>query len=231
VETTSDPSIVGDEAVVLARRAACPIVVHRDRVLAARALLSRERVDVLVADDGLQHYRLARDLEIALVDGDYRFGNGLPLPAGPLREPVGRLREVDAVVCNGGEPRGQEVLMRLRGSEAVSLHEPSQRRPLTSFRGSKVHAVAGIGHPQRFFEHLRDFGLTPDEHPFPDHYAFSRRDFAFADGNAILMTEKDAVKCGSWPLANAWYVPVESKLPAGFGAGFVDALAIVSEDR
>lgn len=227
VDAHSDPAVVGDEAVLLARRGACPVVVHRDRVLAASALLSRDRPDVILSDDGLQHYRLARDFEIALVDGDVRFRNGLPLPAGPLREPVARLSEVDVVVCNGGQVGPGEVPMSLHGSEALSLDERMEPRALWSFRGCRVHAVAGIGRPQRFFAHLRDFGLTLNEHPFPDHHAFTAPDFAFANGEAILMTEKDAVKCGSWSLANVWYVPVRPRLPASFADDLDRLLAAV----
>jgi len=231
VQADSDPLSVGDEAVLLARRAACPVVVHRNRVLAAQALLSREHPDVILSDDGLQHYRLARDFEIALVDGDTRFGNGLPLPAGPLREPVARLRDVDAVVCNGGQARLGEVPMSLEGSEAVSLNDRMQQRALSKFHGMRVHAVAGIGRPRRFFAHLRGFGLKLDEHPFPDHHVFTRRDFAFADGGAILMTEKDAVKCASWSLSNAWYVPVQSRLPDSFAADMDRFLKAVCKTR
>ena len=217
VDPDSDPRVVGDEALLLARRGACPVVIHRNRVRAASAMVNRERPDVLVCDDGMQHYRLARDVEIALIDGTVRFRNGLPLPAGPLREPVTRLREVDVVICNGGQPEGNEVPMSLSGDQAVSLDHPHHRRPLSTFRGDVVHAVAGIGRPERFFEHLRHHGLRVQEHPFPDHHAFTPEELSFQDHGAILMTEKDAVKCGSWALVNAWRVPVSANMPAGFG--------------
>jgi len=230
VRPHSDPGEVGDEAVLLAQRGGCPVVVHADRVLAARALANGEKPDLILSDDGLQHYRLARDLEIALVDGEIRFGNGLLLPAGPLREPPKRLRDVDMVVCSGGVPRAGEVAMTLSGSEAVSLDQDGDRLALSVFRGAKVHAVAGIANPRRFFEHLRRFGLLLEEHPFPDHHAFRRSDLVFGDGASILMTEKDAVKCRCWPLANAWYVPVQAMLPDSFGSALNQWLTTVSKD-
>ncbi len=225
VEPDTSPALAGDEPVLLARLGACPVVVHRDRVRAVRALVNRESPDVIVSDDGLQHYRLDRDLEIVTVDGESRLGNGLLLPAGPLREPASRLADCDLVICNGGKPRSGEVPMRLCGTEAVSLHPDRKRRPLDSFSGARVHAVAGIAHPQRFFGHLRRVGLTLDEHSFPDHHAYGPGDFAFADGAAILMTEKDAVKCEAWSLKNAWYVPVWPTLPDSFGAKIAAAIS------
>ena len=211
---------VGDEPLLLARRSACPTVVGTDRLAAARMLVA-DGVDVIVADDGLQHLRLARDCEIVVIDGARGVGNGRLLPAGPLREPAARLRRVDAVVVNGSLTHGSlarlvpgAVLgMRLTGAEAVSVDERA-RRPLASFRGQRVHGVAGIGNPWRFFTELRTHGLEVIEHPFPDHHPFAAADVSFADGLPVLMTEKDAVKCAAFANPQLWYVPVTAQLAA-----------------
>jgi tetraacyldisaccharide 4'-kinase len=211
---------VGDEPLILARRSACPTVVGIDRLAAAR-LLAADGVDVIVADDGLQHLRLARDCEIVVIDGERGVGNGRLLPAGPLREPPTRLRQVDAVVVNGSLAHGSLARlvpdavfgMRLAAAEAVSVDERS-RRPLASFQGQRVHGVAGIGNPQRFFTELRAHGLEVIEHEFPDHHPFAAAEVAFADGLPVLMTEKDAVKCAAFANPQLWYVPVTAQLTA-----------------
>ena len=211
---------VGDEPLILARRSACPTVVGIDRLAAAR-VLAADGVDAILADDGLQHLRLARACEIVVIDGARGLGNGRLLPAGPLREPASRLRQVDAVVVNGAVTRGSlapllpgVVLgMQLAATEAVSLDERS-RRPLGSFNGQRVHAVAGIGNPQRFFSELRAYGLEVIEHAFPDHHPLSAAQVAFADALPVLMTEKDAVKSRSFANPRLWYVPVSAQLTA-----------------
>jgi tetraacyldisaccharide 4'-kinase len=211
---------VGDEPLILARRSACPTVVGIDRLAAAR-LLAADGVDVILADDGLQHLRLARDCEIAVIDGTRGIGNGRLLPAGPLREPATRLRQVDAVVVNGAVTRGSlatllpgAVLgMQLEATEVVSLDERT-RRPLASFAGQRVHAVAGIGNPQRFFSGLRAHGLEVIEHGFPDHHPLTAAEVTFADALPVLMTEKDAVKSHSFADPRLWYVPVTAQLTA-----------------
>lgn len=220
VSPDSDPRQVGDEAVLLAGRCRCPVVVGKDRVAAAQALLLDYACDVVVADDGLQHYALARDIEIAVIDGQRRFGNGFCLPAGPLREPPRRLREVDWVVGNGSAKAG-EILMTLHAEHAHRLSEAKESRALRGFR-VPVHAIAGIGNPQRFFTTLREHGLTLYEHPFPDHHRFSAGDLDFGDDLPILMTEKDAVKCRPWASERCWYVPVCARLDAS--AAFERAL-------
>ena len=225
VTADSTAAQVGDEPLLLARRSACPVMIHPDRVKAARALLATHSVDMIVSDDGLQHYRLARDLEINVLDGQRRYGNGRLLPAGPLREPLNRLRSIDFTVCNGGHPGPGEAAMSLHGDNAISVAEPLRVRSLGRFgEGARVHAVAGIGNPVRFFAHLRGAGLVPIEHPFPDHHAFSADDFAFADTLPIIMTEKDAVKCLNVCGPNAWYVPVQAWLDCEFTQGIVQAV-------
>lgn len=213
VTAESDPGEVGDESVLLARRCGCPVAAGPDRVAAAR-LLEDAGVDVILSDDGLQHYRLGRRFEIVVIDAARGFGNDLLLPAGPLREPVARLDEVDAVVENlapGASPSRGRIAMRLIAQAAVAL-DSGERRPLESFRGATVHAVAGIGNPQRFFDQLAGFGLRVIGHPMPDHAYLSAADIRFADELPVLMTEKDAVKCRAIAGASHWYVPVEASL-------------------
>jgi tetraacyldisaccharide 4'-kinase len=210
-----DPAVVGDEPALIRMRTGVPVAVGSKRVAAARLLLA-EGVDVIVADDGLQHYALARDVEICVVDGVRRLGNGRLLPAGPLRESGMRLQEVDFVVCNGGEPSDGEIPMRLVLADAISIAGPGRRVPLVHFSGNQVHAVAGIGHPARFFDALRTQGIEPLEHPFPDHHRYAASDFDFGDNRPVLMTEKDAVKCSTLAREDWWHVPVTAELPASF---------------
>jgi len=202
----SDPAAVGDEPVLIARRAGCPVWVGPDRVQVAAMLRSAEpKVDVLISDDGLQHYRLRRDIEIAVVAG---FGNGFLLPAGPLREPRWRLKTVDKVVED----------LHLEGDAVHRMTDARERQPLAAFAGKTVHAVAGIGDPGRFFRHLEKAGLKVVPHPFPDHHPFTPRDLEFGDEAAVLLTEKDAVKLRSAPRPNWWVLPVAAKLDPAFGA-------------
>jgi tetraacyldisaccharide 4'-kinase len=187
--------------------------VCRDRLAAARAAVA-DGADVIVADDGLQHYRLRRDFEIVVVDAQRGFGNGRLLPAGPLRESVARLAEVDAVVCNGSGPHCPAGGMRmdLSGSDAVRL-DGGARRALAAFAGAPVHAVAGIGHPERFFALLEAQGLEVQRHPLPDHGEIPPGLLAPADGRPVLMTSKDAMRCrGRAGAAGAWEVPVGATL-------------------
>jgi tetraacyldisaccharide 4'-kinase len=219
----SDPAEVGDEPVLLARRSGCPVWVDPDRARAAAALRARHReVDVLVLDDGLQHYGLARDIEIALVDAR-GFGNGFLLPAGPLREPPARLRAVDAVVVHGTSVVAGYA-MRLEGALFYRLADPSERRGASEFAGRAVHAVAGIGDPDRFFRHLRALGLEVVAHPFPDHHAFGAADLDFGDDAPVVMTEKDAVKCRRFAKPRHWVLPVDAALDPAFGDWLVERL-------
>ena len=192
---------VGDEAILLVRRTQCPLVVCVDRVAAVRELLANADCNVVISDDGLQHYRLGRDVEIAIVDGVRQFGNGRLLPAGPLREPVTRLQEVGIIVVNGGA--GDSMILQAHTWVAMAA---TQQNPPTP--GATIHAVAAIGHPERFFATLRQQGFTLIEHNFPDHYLYQAADFNFNDHLPIVMTEKDAVKCDSFADERFWYVPV-----------------------
>ncbi len=216
VHKDSDPYEVGDEPVLLAQRTGCPVVVGPDRVAAAKQLLAEYPCDILFSDDGMQHYRLARTLEVAVLDAKRRLGNRLLLPAGPLREPPSRLNTVDFQVYNGiPESPETEHYFTLAAQEAVNLRT-EEKRPLTDFSGCAVHAVAGIGHPPRFFDLLRRYGVMPHEHAFTDHHHYREEDLAFSHELPVLMTEKDAVKCRDLVDGNAWYVPVEVELHSHF---------------
>lgn len=212
----SDPAVVGDEPVLIAKRCACPVAVHPDRVSAAR-LLVEQGVDVIVADDGLQHYRLQRDFEVAVVDADRGFGNGRLLPAGPLREPLSRLQKVDRIVVNSsdfaasvaGLPSGTPVAgFRLRASVLVRVVD-EETLDLSALAGSRAHAVAAIGNPKRFFDMLTDLGINVIAHPLADHASITCDDLSFGDDSKIVMTEKDAVKCRHLASEKLWYVPVD----------------------
>lgn len=208
-----DPAEVGDEPCLI-HASGVPVAVGRDRPAAARLLLDAG-CDVLVADDGLQHYALARDLEICVIDGVRRFGNGRLLPSGPLREPLARLQRVDLRVCNGGICAEGEYPMQLRGGEVVALCD-GRRQPLAAFLGQRVHAVAAIGHPARFFDSLRAAGIEVIEHAFADHHAFVARELDFGDELPLLMTDKDAVKCRQFARPHWFRVPVQAELPQAF---------------
>jgi len=223
VSAESDPAVVGDEPVLLAGRTDCPMSVGPDRPEAVRFLLREHpEVDVIIADDGLQHYSLERDVEVAVIDGTRGLGNGACLPAGPLREPQGRLRHVDFVLINGGEAGAiSGYPMTLSGDEAVNLSD-ARRLPLAALREEKIHAVAGIGSPERFFRVLERVGLNVVEHPFPDHHRFAEIDLSFGDEAPVLMTEKDAVKCRRFVRPGYWYLPVEAELPGEFNKLLVE---------
>lgn len=221
-----DPARFGDEPCLI-RAAGTPVAVGRDRSAAAQLLVD-DGCDVVIADDGLQHYRLRRDAEICVIDGDRGFGNGRLLPAGPLREPLARLASVDFRVRNGGTAATGEVSMRLAGGMARQLSDGDEQ-PLQTFRGQVVHAVAGIGHPARFFDSLRAQGVEVVQHAFPDHHAYVPADLAFGDGLPVLMTEKDAVKCAAFALPQAWAVPVRAELPGPFFDAVAARLRRVSQ--
>lgn len=210
---------VGDEALLLARRSGCPVAIGADRVAAARLL--EDKVDLIIADDGLQHLRLGRVAEIVVIDGDRRFGNRRLLPAGPLREPLRRLAEVDALVVNGERVVDQEIPMSLTATDAVALTDGAQRA-LRHFAPGPVHALAAIGNPGRFFRMLEAQGLRVIPHALPDHYRLQREDLDFGDLLPVLMTEKDAVKCESFAQRRYWFVPVDAVLDAEEGSELLD---------
>ncbi len=216
VDAGSDPRSAGDEACLIAQATRAPVAVGRDRATAGRTLLEAARCDVLIADDGLQHYKLCRDVEICVIDGERRFGNGRMLPAGPLREPASRAAVFDFRVCSGGVARAGEIAMTLRIDDAVAVTGKEPRRTLTDWRGKRVHAVAGIGNPARFFAGLRAAGLDIIEHAFADHFVYAPADLDFGDDLPVLMTDKDAVKCVAFADARCWRVPVRAELPGDF---------------
>jgi len=214
---------VGDEPVVLARRSGCPVWVGPDRLQVIAALRQQHpECDVVILDDGLQHYALRRNLEIAIVDAR-GFGNGLLLPAGPLREPPARLRSADAVVAHDTDAVAGHR-MHLAGEDLHRATDARDRRPLKSFAGARVHAVAGIGDPERFFSRLRGQGIEVVPHPFPDHHPYRAGDLDFGDTVPVLMTEKDAVKCKRFARPHHWVLPVHAELDPAFGEWLLKAL-------
>ena len=220
VPPDGDPALFGDEPVLMAALSGCPVFVGRDRPAAGRALLAAHpEVDVLISDDGLQHYRLARDVEIVVVD-EATLGNGLRLPAGPLREGRGRLARSTLVLAHGALSPG---LMKKIGSVPVfefflageafeRVADRPERRPPASFRERRLHAMAGIGRPERFFSQLEAMGLRVERRPFPDHHSYTPADLAIPEGDVLLMTEKDAVKCSAIAPAESWVWPVRAQL-------------------
>ena len=233
VEADSAASLVGDEPLLIARATGAKVRVDRDRVAAAKALVAAG-CNVIVCDDGLQHYRLARDIEIEVQDARRRYGNGRLLPAGPLREPVERAADCDFRVLNLGvasEADAQrdsglgEWPMRLQVGAAQPVHG-GRAQPLSAFAGQRVHAVAGIGDPERFFSMLREAGIAVVPHAFPDHHAYVAADFEFGSRLPVLMTVKDAVKCADLTDAQAFMVPVDAVLPEAFWVALLERLPV-----
>jgi tetraacyldisaccharide 4'-kinase len=228
VTPATDPAVAGDEPVLIAQRCGCPVWIGRRRAEAAAALIATHpECDIIVCDDGMQHYAIARELEIAVFD-ERGIGNGWPLPAGPLRELPSRIGGVDFVLFHGindspiAHPRA--FSFALAGSEFHALGGGSRVAAATDFAGKRVAAVAGIGNPQRFFANLLALGIEADCRAFPDHHRFAKEDLDFAGAEAILMTEKDAVKCGSFALPDCWALRVNAELPPAFIAGVLERL-------
>jgi len=210
-EDSSDE--VGDEPLLMAQRKLCPVWIGRDRPAVASALLlAHPECDIILSDDGLQHYRLHRDAEIVVIDGARRFGNGLLLPAGPLREPASRLNSVDAVVVNGGEAQANEFGMKLQGTRFHNLLNPEIVVSANELAGQRLQAIAGIGHPKRFFDHLKQLNLQCKTQAFSDHHDFTSSDLDFDNVDAILMTEKDAVKCAAFATEKHWVLRVDAQV-------------------
>lgn len=213
VTGSSDPAIAGDEPVMIAGRAAVPVWVGRDRAATGMALLNAHPAcDLIISDDGLQHYRLARDAEIVVIDGQRRFGNGQLLPAGPLRESMQRLASVDAVVSNGMTLDEGFVEMQLQPADFRNLKDAMKSASASEFAGKRLLAIAGIGNPGRFFAQLKTMGLQCAEKSFPDHHVYKPEDLQMDAADAILMTEKDAVKCRAFAQPGWWYLAVDAKL-------------------
>ena len=209
VTANSDPIQVGDEPVLIAKRTGCPVFVDKKRVRAVQALLAKTNCNIVISDDGLQHYQLNRTVEIAVIDGERRLGNELYLPAGPLRENPTRLKTVNFIISNGKAKTG-EYEMQLVTAKIYNMKNPE----LILNTQENIHAVAGMGYPARFFEQLRLLGLNIIAKPFPDHYKFSAEDFNY-DG-LIIMTEKDAVKCQTFADERYWCLAIDAVLPAEF---------------
>lgn len=223
IDTNSTAEQVGDEALLIAKQTGCPMAVSPIRVDAARLLLKQSDCNVILSDDGLQHYALNRDIEIAVIDGERRFGNSYCLPAGPLREPIERLQSVDFIVVNGEKYQDNEFSMQITGNAAVNL-VTGQQKNLQDFIVSDCHALAGIGNPKRFFKLLETAGLSCKTHSFPDHYKFQPSDISFPDSEPVLMTEKDAVKCMAFAGEQHWYIPVTAVPETGFAEQLLDLL-------
>ena len=228
LEVTSDTTYkqTGDEAQILAKLNV-PFFIDKNRSRAARKLQEKHDVDVIISDDGLQHYALGRDIEIAVIDGIRRLGNGLAFPAGPLREPKSRLSEVDFIVNNGGPTEGDEILMTLSPAKFIHLNSGKEYSVDKWPMHNQVHAVAGVGNPNRFFDLLVRMGFEFDKNPFPDHHKYNKRDLYYLDHLPILMTEKDAAKCKHFKNSKIWYLSIESKIESQF----VDRLEEKLNDR
>jgi len=214
LNTQTTTQQAGDEPVLIYQRTGAPVAISPKRTEAVQALLQQGELDVVITDDGLQHYALQRDFELVVIDGVRRFGNGWWLPAGPMRERAARLKTVDACVANGGVAQSGEIAMKLQALDAVNLAS-GERRPATAL--SHVVAMAGIGHPPRFFATLEKLGVeVEDEVPFADHqdYALAQLAALTKSGQTLLMTEKDAVKCRHFAQPDWWYLPVDAVLPA-----------------
>ncbi len=238
VQHDTDPAEGGDEPVLIARRTGARVRVDRDRLAAARALVE-EGCDIVVCDDGLQHYRLIRDIEIEVIDGRRRYGNARMLPAGPLREPQARAERCDFRVVNLGtaaaitplapadstttEAGFGEWSMRLAVADAQALRG-ARTLPMSSFAGLRVHAVAGIGDPERFFETLRSAGIAVVPHGFPDHHRYIAEDLRFGSDLPVLMTEKDAVKCAGFAEDGQYSVAIRADLPEAFWVALLDRI-------
>jgi len=228
LEVTSETTYkqTGDEAQILAKLN-IPFFIDKNRPRAAKKIQEKHEVDVIISDDGLQHYSMGRDVEIAVIDGARRLGNGLAFPAGPLREPKSRLSEVDFIVNNGGPTEGDEILMTLSPAKFIHLNSGKEYSVDKWPMHNQVHAIAGVGNPNRFFDLLLRLGFEFDKNPFPDHHKYNKRDLYFLDHLPILMTEKDAAKCKHFNNSKIWYLSIESKIESQF----IDRLEEKLNDR
>lgn len=219
VDADALPAEVGDEPVLMRQRLSCPVVIDPNRTRGAKYLIESHQCNVIVCDDGMQHYALDRDLEIAVIDGERRNGNGWVLPVGPLREGAWRLSQVDYVVVNGGSAQQNEHLMGLEAGQLINVKYPSQSKGLGQLHKAVV-GLAGIGHPQRFYRFLSQRQVKLKQClSFPDHYQFNESDIP---NDTVIMTEKDAVKCRQFAHDDCWYLPVSAKLTAQFESSFLE---------
>ena len=230
VDEQSSPAQVGDEPWMIQRRTGLPCVVDPERPRGVQYLYEHFGCNIIISDDGLQHYAMARDIEIVVLDGQRLLGNGFCLPAGPLREPANRLDSVDFVVVNGGNATFSQYAMSLNVEGLYPLTEFNEPtgEPVPFNDNEKVHAVAGIGNPQRFFDTLTTLGCDVDERPYPDHHQFSGEELEFSDNYKIALTEKDAVKCLSYGNDNAYYLKVSAKLENSFWSALQEKLKSLS---
>ncbi|PID45358.1 MAG: tetraacyldisaccharide 4'-kinase [Proteobacteria bacterium] len=229
VHPDSDPIDCGDEPVLMAQRCGVPVMAGSDRNANIDRLMKQATVDIIISDDGLQHYRLKRDIEIVVIDGERGLGNRRCLPAGPLREPPSRLEHCDFVVVN--EPKANAALSMQLLTDQICRLNPVEQQSLSQWRGRRVHAVTGIGNPDRFFRMLVSQGLVVTEHAFPDHYIFHPSDIAFNDDIPVVMTEKDAVKCRKFAENHHWFVPVTAKLSEAFHRELLARINTIEFDK
>ena len=214
VSMTSDPIQCGDEPLLIKQQTEVPVVVAKKRTKAIEFLIKKYSLDVIVSDDGLQHYSMGRDIEIAVIDGHSRLGNGFFLPAGPLREAKSRLKSVDFIINNGSHFEG-EVSSEIEPHEYINL-VTNEVKGLEYFKGKKCYAVAGISKPDNFFSILQKNEVKLIPKPFPDHYVFSEKDLAFNENHPIIMTSKDCVKCVLFATEQMWYLSVSAKINSNF---------------
>lgn len=230
VDDKSDVRLCGDEPLLIAMRCQCPVVVDPDRAAAVKHLIEKHDCNLVLSDDGMQHYAMHRDVEIAVIDGQRGLANRRLLPAGPLREPPERLNEVDLVAVNGRcaeelSTRSPVYSFQLQPTTFTRLNSTEQI-PVDEWSGPRsVHAVAGIGNPQRFAKTMRELDFEVDLHPQDDHAELQPADLSFADGSPVIITAKDAVKCRGFELDNVWVLNVEAELPEGFVAAIEQALS------
>jgi len=216
VNQKSNVENIGDEPILIHKHTHLPVFISKDRVLAAKALIKKyKKIDVILSDDGMQHYRLKRDMEILVIDGTRRFGNGYLLPAGPLRESRRKVKAVDAIVCNEKKVIDGSYLMKYKSYFLINL-KTKQKIPLNKVHLNNLHAIAGIGNPDRFFNYLKALGLIFDSTSYKDHYPFTKKDFKTMNDKNIIMTEKDAVKCEKFARDNFWYLPVVAEIDSKF---------------
>lgn len=232
VNVNSNTSVVGDEPVLIASRCDCPVWVGRRRVDVATELLkAHPDCNIIISDDGLQHYALKRNVEIAVTQPEQHDGKLRLLPAGPLREPLKRLNAVDVIICNSEVSNGQQwqspwFAMQLIGDQFYNLVDSNIKASTADFKHKSVKAIAGIGKPARFFEHLNKLGLSFASVSFDDHHAFTAQELASIKCDALVMTEKDAVKCKAFAQAHHWVLPVKANIDAGLMSLILDKIAL-----